>query len=316
MRPMFSSRTDWDLLPSALSSLLSEKRMKGESIIDLADSNPTRCGIPHTPSSISPEIVRRSAVYEPDPRGLPAARQAIAAWYRSHGRPVDPEQIVLTSSTSEAYSFLLRLLCNVGESIAVPKPGYPLFEYLSRINDVAHRHYRLAYDGEWHIDFGSLGEALEAGVKGMIVVHPNNPTGSYVKVDEAGTIIKLLTAHPAALIVDEVFHSFPFGTSDRRAGSFAGTEDVLTFTVNGLSKLVALPQMKLAWIAVSGPRDLAKPALERLEIICDTYLSVSTPVQHAANGILKQQPLYTSRVRDRVMQNYNDLKRIIGVDSP
>ena len=174
MPPTFSSRTDWDLYPSALAALLGEKRTKGERIIDLTNSNPTRCGIPHTPFSINPEIVQRSAVYEPDPKGLLDARQAIASWYRNLGRPVDPEQIVLTSSTSEAYSFLLKLLCNVGESIAVPKPSYPLFEYLSRLNDVSCRHYQLAYDGEWHIDFGSLEECLAAGAKGMIVERYSN----------------------------------------------------------------------------------------------------------------------------------------------
>ena len=316
MRPTFASRTDWDLRPSALAALLEEKRTKGESIIDLANSNPTLCGIPHTPSLIGTEILQRSAVYEPDPKGLLAARQAVAAWYRSVGRLVDPGQIILTSSTSEAYSFLLKLLCDVGESVAVPKPSYPLFEYLSRLNEVACRHYHLAYDGEWHIDFTSLEESLAAGVKGVIIVHPNNPTGSYVKIKEAETVLKLLTSNPAALIVDEVFHSFPFGNTDQRAGSFAGTEEILTFTVNGLSKLVALPQMKLAWIVVSGPRATVESALGRLEVIADTYLSVGAPVQHAAGGILNQQRVHTEGVLNRVVHNYHALKRIIGVDSP
>ena len=316
MPPTFSSRTDWDLHPSALTALLAEKRTKGERVIDLTNTNPTRCGIPYTPFSIDPEILRRSAVYEPDPKGLPAARQAIAAWYRSLDRPVDPEHIVVTSSTSEAYSYLLKLLCNVGESIAVPKPSYPLLEYLSQINDVACRHYKLAYDGEWHIDFGSLEESLAAGSKGIVLVHPNNPTGSYVKADEARSALNHAAKYSAPLIVDEVFHSFPFGNADHRAGSFAGTEDVLTFTVNGLSKLVALPQMKLAWIVVSGPQDQVKSALGKLEIIADTYLSVGTPIQHAVVEILNQQRVHTKRVLDRIVQNYNDLQRIVGAESP
>lgn len=289
--------------------------MKGVGIIDLTNSNPTRCGIPYTPSLIDPEILRCSAVYEPDPKGIVAARQAIAAWYRTLGCPVDPEQIVLTSSTSEAYSFLMKLLCNVGESIAVPKPSYPLFEYLSQLNDVACRYYQLAYDGEWHIDFASLEEALAAGVRGMIVVHPNNPTGSYVKSREAEIVVRHLASHGAALVADEVFYTFPLGNADQRAGSFAGTEEVLTFTVNGLSKLVALPQMKLAWIVVSGPRDAVNSALGRLEVIADTYLSVSTPVQHATSGILNQHHVHTQHVLDRVVRNYHDLKRIVGTDS-
>lgn len=316
MRPTFSSRTDWDLHPSALAALLTEKRTKGESIIDLTNSNPTRCGLPHTPALIDPETLRRSAVYEPDPKGLPAAREAITSWYHKLGRPVDPEQILLASSTSEAYSFLLKLLCDVGDSIAVPKPSYPLFEYLCRLNDVAWRPYRLAYDGEWHIDFASLEESLVAGAKSVIIVHPNNPTGSYVKTGEAKRVLELLGLHAAALIVDEVFHSFPFENADHRAGSFAGTKEVLTFSVNGLSKLAALPQMKLAWIVVSGPQDLVEPALGRLEVIADTYLSVGTPVQHAAAGILDQHRAHTGRVLERVVQNYGHLKRIIGPDSP
>jgi len=315
MRPTFSSRTNWDLRPSALTALLEEKRAKGERIIDLTNSNPTRCGILHAPSWNS-EILRRSAVYEPDPKGLLAARQAIAAWYRTLGRLVDAEQIVLTSSTSEAYSFLLKLLCNVGESIAVPKPSYPLFEYLSRLNDVACRHYQLAYDGEWHFDFASLEESLAAGVKGVIIVHPNNPTGSYVKIKEAETVVRLLASHGTALVVDEVFHTFPLGNADHRAGSFAGTEEVLTFAVNGLSKLAALPQMKLAWVAVSGPQDAVNSALGRLEVIADTYLSVSTPVQHAGCEILNRHQEHAKPVLDRIVRNYHDLKRIIDGDSP
>ncbi len=313
---MFSSRTDWDLRPSALASLLEEKRTEGEHIIDLTESNPTRCALTHPSSPIDAVTLRRSAIYEPDPKGLPAARRAIAAWYKKANRSVDPEQIVLTSSTSEAYSHLLRLLCNVGDSIAVPKPSYPLFEYLCRLNDVACRHYQLAYDGEWRVDLGSLEESLAAGAKGAIVVHPNNPTGSYAKVDEAVSILKLVAGRSSALIVDEVFHTFPFGNAVRRAGSFAGTEEVLTFTINGLSKLVALPQMKLAWIVVSGPRDQVHTALGKLEIIADTYLSVNTPVQHAVGGILEQQPAATQRVLERVMQNYSGLKHVIGADSP
>jgi aspartate/methionine/tyrosine aminotransferase len=316
MREMFSSRTDWDVHPSAHFSLLQEKRSNGEQVIDLTESNPTRCGITSPAPLFETESLQRSLVYEPDPKGLVAARQTIAAWYNKQHRPVEPEQIVLTASTSEAYSFLLRLLCNVDEAVATPRPSYPLFEYLCRLHDVACRHYGLAYDGEWYIDIGSLEETLTRGAKALILVHPNNPTGSYIKSDERKRILKLAASHGTVLIVDEVFHSFPFGNDTRRAGSFAGTPDILTFTVNGLSKLVALPQMKLAWTVVSGPREEVKAALGRLEIISDTYLSVGTPVQQALGSILEQQGVRSSRVLERVRGNYAELQRIVAGDSP
>ena len=313
---MFSSRTNWDTRPSALFSLLQKKRSAGIPIIDLTESNPTRCGFSSHPLPIDSVALQRSSLYEPEPKGLQSARETIAAWYENQGVSVKPESIVLTASTSEAYTFLLRLLCDIRDSIAIPKPSYPLFDTLCRLNDVQEVHYHLRYDGEWHIDFPSLEEHLSAGARGVILVHPNNPTGSYVKKHERGRLLHLLATQQKVLIVDEVFGSFPFGHDDRRAGSFAGEREVLTFTVNGLSKVVALPQMKLAWIVVSGPAKSVHDALERLEVIADTYLSVGTPVQHAVAGMLERQPEKTAHVLSRVRENYAALKRIAGADSP
>jgi aspartate/methionine/tyrosine aminotransferase len=228
---------------------------------------------------------------------------------------VDAAQIVLASSTSEAYSFLLRLLCNPAESIAVPKPGYPLFGYLADLNDVLCRPYRLAYDGEWHVDWSSLETVLAAGAKALILVHPNNPTGSFIKVEEEERLVRLSKDHGIPLIVDEVFSAFFFGDDSRRCGSFAGTHDALTFTLNGISKLAGLPQLKLAWIVVSGPEKLRTEALRRLEIIADTFLSVGTPVQQSLGNLLESAAM-TTRIRERVADNFRELTRVFSASLP
>ncbi len=314
---MFSSRTDWDLQPSALFSLLQQKRKIGEDVVDLTESNPTHCGFTFLSDlSLEPNIFRRSAKYEPNPKGLLAARQTIAGWYAAQGTTVDPERIVLTASTSEAYSFLLRLLCNPAESVAIPKPGYPLFEYLCQINDVDCGRYRLLYDGEWHLDVQALFESLTPNSSALILVHPNNPTGSFLKVDELKHVLEKVKERGIPLIVDEVFHSYGFTDDDRRAGTFAGTESMLTFTVDGLSKLAGLPQMKLAWIVVSGPREVVEKALARLEVISDTYLSVSTPVQEALDALMRHQAATQKQILSRVVTNYATLRGAFGQKSP
>lgn len=314
---MFSSRTDWELQPSVLFSLLQQKRKSGEEIIDLTESNPTHCGFTFLSDlSLEPNIFRRSAKYEPNPKGLLAARQTIAGWYAAQGTTVDPERIILTASTSEAYSFLLRLLCNPGESVAIPKPGYPLFEYLCQINDVDCSRYRLVYDGEWHLDVQALFESLTPNSRALILVHPNNPTGSFLKVDELKHVLGKANERNIPLIVDEVFRSYRFTDDDRRAGTFAGTESMLTFTVDGLSKLAGLPQMKLAWIVVSGPGEAVEKALARLEVIADTYLSVSTPVQEALGALMTHQSALQAQILNRVVTNYAVLRGAFGRKSP
>ena len=264
-------------------SLLQQKRARGEErVLDLSESNPTKCGFIHSSSDlIDSGSLERSVLYEPDPKGLLSARQAVSGWYRHQNIAIDPDCIVLASSTSEAYSFLFRLLCDVGDVVAVPKPSYPLFEYLAGLNDILCCEYRLAYDGEWHIDLPSVDDALSSNAEALILVHPNNPTGSFVKKEERDRIVARAESGKIPLIVDEVFGAFSFANDDRRAGSFAGTGSTLTFTLNGLSKLLGLPQMKLAWIVVSGPEKECAQALQRLEVIADTYLSVGTAVQQA-----------------------------------
>jgi len=314
---MFSSRTNWDFRHSPLYELVLKMRAAGEAIVDLTESNPTNCGFRYQPDTLIPQAaLQESVLYDPDPKGLLNARQAIAEWYDRQNIAVDPHSIVLTSSTSEAYSFLLQLLCDSGEAIAVPKPGYPLFEYLCRLSDVHCDSYRLAYDGEWHIDLQSVEEILSERTKAFVLVHPNNPTGSFIKKEERTGIMSLTRDSGLPLIVDEVFGAFPLKQDSRRHGSFAADEETLTFTLNGLSKVAALPQMKLAWIVVSGPVDKRTDALRRLEIIADTFLSVGTPIQHSLKTILTDSVRMTAQIRDRISENLRHASAVFSNNSP
>jgi alanine-synthesizing transaminase len=314
---MFSSRTDWDFRTSPLYTIVQKMRAEGMSILDLTESNPTKCGLQYPVDSLIPDsALKKSVEYEPDPKGLIDARRAIAQWYGRQGVSVDPSCIVLTSGTSEAYSFLLKLLCNPHDAIAVPKPGYPLFDYLARLHDVNCHQYRLAYDGEWHIDQHSLDDAISGNARAIVLIHPNNPTGSFVKIQERDDLLKTSRGRGIPLIVDEVFGSFAFARDESRAESFAGTQETLTFTVNGISKLIGLPQLKLAWIVVSGPPDLCSDALERLEIISDTFLSVGTPAQHALASLLEGSDTANNRIKERVRANWIFLSNALPSDSP
>ena len=314
---MFSTRIDWDLRPSPLYSLLQLKRARKEEVLDLTESNPTKCGFIHSSSNlIDSGSLQRSVLYEPDPKGLFSARQAISDWYKRQNIAIDPDRVVLASSSSEAYSFLFRLLCNVGDVVAVPKPSYPLFEYLARLNDILCQEYRLAYDGEWHIDLPSFEDALSSNAEALILVHPNNPTGSFVKKDERDRIVSEARARKIPVIVDEVFSAFSFASDERRANSFAGIDVTLTFTINGLSKLLGLPQMKLAWIVVSGPDEECAKAVQRLEVIADTYLSVGTAVQQVLPRLLNAPEAMTETILARTRSNYESLRTACAAGSP
>ena len=314
---MFSSRTRWDLTPNQLTRLLQEKRKNGEVVLDLTESNPTRCGFDYRfEPAVDLWATDRSQVYEPDPRGLSNARRALVDFYRRNGTEVDAEQIILTSGTSDAYAYLFRLLCNVGDSVLVPKPGYPLLDDLCRLNDVTPRHYSLEYDGDWHIDLQALETKLASDTKAVVLVHPNNPTGSFIKGSERREIETLARERGLALIVDEVFHSFAFESDDTRAASFADSAKSLTFTLNGLSKLRGLPQMKLAWIVVSGPEAERQEALRRLEMIADLHLSVATPIQHALPALLENCSSISRQILDRTTSNVRFLQSICNHSSP
>jgi alanine-synthesizing transaminase len=309
---MFSSRTDWNLVPNKLSQLLAEKRKKGEEIIDLTESNPTKCGFPYNISLLQPLSMETSLKYEPDPKGLLSARKKIAEYYSGNGIDVDPGNIFLTASTSEAYSHLFRLLCNPGDSVLVPKPSYPLFDYLCTLNDVTALHYSLRYDGEWSVDVDGLTESLDVSTRAILLVHPNNPTGSYLKPKERDRILDIARTNGLAVIVDEVFSEFSLTDSVKHPISFLGKNPVPTFTLNGISKLLGLPQLKLGWITVTGPDESVRVAVTRLEVILDTFLSVGTPVQHALPILLDSGQIITDRIRGRVRSNYRSLCAMVA----
>jgi len=307
---MFSSRTQWNMLPNSLSRLVAAKRLRGEALLDLTESNPTHCGFSYPEKEILGGLAHPSSLlYQPDPRGLPLARKAIAHYYGTLGVAVNPENIILTASTSEAYSFLFKLLCNAGEEIIVPQPSYPLLEYLCQLNDVALRHYRLVYDGEWHIDFEMLQSAMTSRTRAIVLVHPNNPTGSYIKQNEFERVCAIAAHYHCAVIVDEVFQPYSLFPDIHRANILAYRSSSLVFSLNGISKLLGLPQLKLSWIVVSGHAPHTGESLDRLDIIADTFLSVNTPVQAAMPQLLSSVSQIESQILERVRQNYTVLQK-------
>jgi len=277
----FSHRVPADLRPNRISEALARL---GPPPLDLAVSNPTACGFPYPEELLAPLSDPRALRYRPDPRGLAAARAAVAAEYARHGADVDPERIVLTASTSEAYAFLFKLLCEPGEAVLTPLPSYPLFEHLARVEGVLAHPYRLEPEAGWRPDLAEIAAAADA-VRGVVVVHPNNPTGSLVPAAAAGELGALCARRGWALVADEVFLDYPLDAPP--GASFAAAPEALTFALGGLSKSVGLPQLKAAWIAVGGPEEVAAPAIARLEFIADTFLSVATPVQLALPGLLR-----------------------------
>ena len=287
---MFSKRTDWKLTPNHFTEVQRELLAAGREILDLTVSNPTRAGLPYDTETILNSLAHPQAMdYDPQPKGLRSAREAVAAYYGEQVEPyaVGPESLVLTTSTSEGYSYVLGLLCNPNDEILVPKPSYPLFEFLADLEDVKLVPYPLLYDHGWQIDFPSLDRAVNPRTRAVVIVHPNNPTGSYVDGAERDDLNVFCRQHHLALIVDEVFLDYAHDGAPR--STFAMNQETLTFTLSGLSKISGLPQMKLAWLAVSGPPGQVDTALARLEIVADTYLSMNAPIQLAAPVLLDQR---------------------------
>jgi hypothetical protein len=305
---MFSARTNWPKELNPLAAALEQRRGQGLPIIDLTESNPTAAGFEYPGGAVLEALAQPAAMrYEPSPRGLHVARTAIAGYYAAAGVRVDAEHIVVTSGTSEAYSHAMRLLANPGDEILCPAPSYPLFDFLADINDVKLVHYPLIYDHGWRIDLDCLRGMITARSRAILVVNPNNPTGSYLREEELAALIEMARSSGLALVVDEVFRDYAWDFESRaapdRIGTTAAIDACLTLTLNGLSKLAALPQMKLGWMIVSGPADTRHDALERLDIIADTYLSVSTPVQHAAGKWIEQGALVRRQILERIREN-------------
>jgi alanine-synthesizing transaminase len=308
MVTMFSRRTDWTLTPNRFTEAIAEARASGKEILDVTVSNPTRAGIEFDGPAILDSLRNlKSLDYDPQPKGLLRAREAVAAYYGERGESADPERLVLTTSTSEGYSYIFRLLANPGDEVLVPKPSYPLFDFLAELQDVKLVGYPLLYDHGWQIDWPSLEAAVSEKTRAVVVVHPNNPTGSYVSAADRERLSELCRERGLGLIVDEVFLDYALDGS--RRASFVRNDRALTFTLSGISKISALPQMKLAWIAVNGPAVDVDAAMQRLEVIADTYLSLNAPVQLAAGVLLEQRKKIQAQLMQRVLANLTELDR-------
>lgn len=330
---MFSERTNWTLTQNRFTEAVEQARASGKKILDLTVSNPTRAGLEYDSAAILRSLGSPKAMdYDPQAKGLPEARESVADYYRrEHGvAGLDRERIVLTTSTSEGYSYVFRLLCNAGDALLVPKPSYPLFEFLADLQDVKLEPYPLIYDHGWQMDFPSLEKAITPRTRGIVLVHPNNPTGSFVQATEAGQLNTLCRDRGLALIVDEVFLDYRLDASATHAdvgtaalgrrveqsstaaspqlhATFAGNQDVLTFTLSGLSKISALPQMKVSWVVTSGPGIEVEAAMARLEVIADTYLSMNAPIQWAVPVLMEERKNVQRQLLERVRENLAEL---------
>jgi hypothetical protein len=324
---MFSRRLRWPYPPNRLSRVLDEKRLGGVSVLDLTESNPTRAGLSYPADAIATALADPGvAIYEPAPRGLETARAAISAYCAGRGRTADPERVVLTAGTSEAYAILFKLLGDPGDIVLAPRPSYPLFDYLAALEGLRIVTYPLAYDGRWSIDLEALERAFEAcGTavpRAVVLVNPNNPTGSALRRGELERLLEICAGGGAALISDEVFFDYldpepaereapagdpivsVLGDNSRAPGLDARHgRGALTFALGGLSKACGLPQMKLGWIVVDGPGDRVGEALERVDLIADTYLSVGTPVMRAAGRLIEIGTGIQSAIRRRLAEN-------------
>jgi alanine-synthesizing transaminase len=295
---MLSARSAFDLAPNAIARALAAA---GHPLLDLTESNPTRAAIPYDAAAFLPKLASPAGLtYEPHPFGLPGARVRVATELSSWGPTVDGSRVMLTASTSEAYAFLFKLLCDPGDEILVPRPSYPLFAHLAQLESVRVVSYALAYDGRWHVDLASLRAGVTPRTKAVVTVSPNNPTGSFLKKDE----LEKIGALGLPIVSDEVFARYALRDDPTRVGTVLEARGApLVFALGGLSKLAALPQMKLAWVAVAGDGSRVSAALERLEVIADAFLSVGAPVQHALDAILASRAVTEDAIRARTRDN-------------
>ena len=309
---MFSARVP-GVGSNRVARVLAAQRSKGRPLDDLTMSNPTQVGLSY-PSGLLQSLADPAGLrYEPAPFGLPAAREVVAAYLAARGVSVSPDRVVLTASTSEAYALLFKLLCDPSDVVLVPQPSYPLFEHLTRLDGVVASPYQLEYHGRWELSLDSVRRAVEPRARAVLLVNPNNPTGSFVRPAELEAVREIAVRYELALISDEVFDLYPFDDlATGSSGALVGESEALTFTLGGLSKSALLPQVKLGWILVGGPEPLVRRALDRLEFIIDTYLSVATPVQCALPALLEGTRPLAAQVRDRVRSNIAKLRRLVS----
>jgi len=301
---MFSSRLDVGAGRNRLARAVDSRHAAGLPVLDLTASNPTRAEFAYPPGLLAPLSHAEALRYVPAPFGLPVARKAVADDYCRRGTPVPPERILLTASTSEAYSMLFKLLCDPGDSVLVPRPSYPLVEHLAALDAVTMESFPLDFDGRWRVEPEMIEERLKTGrkpVRALVLVSPNNPTGSVLRREEVAAVASIAVRYDVTLIVDEVFCDYPM-IADWPPSAVAENA-ALTFALGGLSKSVGLPQVKLAWMAVNGPEPVVTAALDRLETIADAYLSVSTPVQLAVPDLLRDGAVVRQQIHDRVRDN-------------
>lgn len=308
----FSARTAWDFSETELARALRERREAGLPLLDLTASNPTRCGFDYGGAAILGALGRPEAlVYEADPHGMLRAREAVCRYYAGLGARVVPENLFLTPSTSEAYSYLFRLLCDPGDEILIAQPSYPLFDFLAQLDGVRLTPFPLFYDHGWHLDAEALRRSITPRTQAIAVVHPNNPTGHFTKAAERRELETICAEHGLALIVDEVFLDYVLGAHGEP--SFAcGEHPALTFVLSGLSKIAALPQMKAAWIAAFGPEAALRETMARLEVIADTFLSMNAPVQCALPDWLESRDAIQGQIGERLQRNLAALGREVA----
>jgi alanine-synthesizing transaminase len=308
----FSSRLPESLAPNRLALVRERLRAAGTSILDLTESNPTRIGLDY-PADLLQALAQPGGLrYSPHPLGVPAAREAVASEYARRGLQVDPARIVLAASTSEAYSLLFRLLCDPGDVVLAPRPSYPLFEHLARLDAVRLETYLLEYHGAWSVNLATVEDALQPGVRAVLAVNPNNPTGSFLKHEEGRELARLCRERGMALVGDEVFADYAWGADPRRFLSVLEQPETLAFSLGGLSKAAGLPQVKLAWMVVGGPEALVGEAVGRLEVVCDSYLSVATPAQLGLPRLLAAGAAIRSQIAARLRTNLDVLRRCVA----
>jgi alanine-synthesizing transaminase len=313
---MFSTRTSFDLTLNRLAAAAGKRRASGLTLLDLTESNPTSAGLAYPEDLLAVLAASTGLTYAPDPRGMRVARAAVSLDFARRGFTVAPERLVLTASSSESYALLFKLLCDPGDEVLVPRPGYPLFDFLAQLEAIAVRPYALAWDGEWHVDLPALAATLTPRTRAVVLVNPGNPTGAFLKQDELAGLQRLAGARGLALISDEVFADYAFREDARRAASVAADGEALAFSLGGISKSLGLPQLKLGWIAASGPAALREPALARLEVEADTYLSVGTPVQLALPSLLQRREELQTAIHSRLAQNLAVLRSALTPGSP
>jgi len=308
---MFSSRLSWNPSINRITRSIQALKQAGVELVDLTGTNPTAAGFEYDAAAVRRAISPPAILeYHPNPRGLVTARQAVVDYYRHHGKAIDREAVFLTSSTSESYACLFKLLCDPGDTVLVPRPSYPLFEFLAGLEAIHLEAYRIRYrhDTGWRIDLEQIKSLTTSRTRAIILVNPNNPTGSYVRPHERDPLTRWCRDHDLALIVDEVFLDFASTKAPPASLSFAGDSGALTFALSGISKVLGLPQFKLGWIQASGPQSLCVPACNNLEMISDTYLSASTPVQAALPALMAQRDFFQNQVSARIQTNETFLK--------